>query len=619
MVSKRPVVRGPAPRPYLRGLDGVRALAVLLVVVYHVDPSWLPGGFLGVDVFFVLSGYLITGLLCSERHRTGRIDLPRFWLRRARRLLPALITLRVTATALAALCRPARIDASGHDVLSALTFTNNWWQISTHASYFASFGPPPLFQHLWTLGVEEQFYLLWPLAMPALRWVPRARLRAAAVLAAALASLTLMALLHQPGEDTSRAYFGSDTHAFGLLLGAALAFAAPPGRVWRRRWAPGVCGAAGVAGGIVLWVLAGAVHSDSARLYPWGFAAAAVAAGAVVLAAAQADSFFVTVMSASWLRWVGRRSYGIYLWHMPLISLAVPNGRTAQDVPFRGLCAAVLAVAVAAASYRWVEEPLRRRGLRQAIAMVLATPAGKDGRAATAALRADGGFGAGASRRHGASDGRASQRVSWVPRVLAAGAGVAVLVAGWGIATAGDGNSAAGRMPAARDGGAANLSPRHPGESVTAVGDSVMLAAAPELREAFPGIAIDARVSRQLSAGPDVVRALGEPSRRNQVLLIGLGTNGVGGRQDLERIVREAGHRTVVLLTVHGSLAWKDQVNTAIRQTAAAHPNVLLADWDRAVQGKDDLLADDGIHPGPAGGALYAKTVAQALDARKRT
>ncbi len=623
MVLERPVVdqRGPAPRPYVHGLDGVRAVAVLLVVVYHVDPSWLPGGFLGVDVFFVLSGYLITDLLCSERHRTGRIDLPRFWLRRARRLLPALITLLVTATAVAALCRPARVDASGHDILSALTFTNNWWQISTHASYFASFGPPPLFQHLWTLGVEEQFYLLWPLAMPALRWAPRARLRAAAVLAAAFASLALMALLHQPGEDTSRAYFGSDTHAFGLLLGAALAFAAPPGRVWKHRWAPGVCGAAGVAGWIVLCVLAGAVHSDSAGLYPWGFAAAAGAAGAVVLAAAQADSFFVTVMSASWLRWVGRRSYGIYLWHMPLIALAVPNGRTAHDVPFRGLCAAALAVAVAAASYRWVEEPLRRRGVRQAAAVALAALAGKDGRAATAAFRADGGSGAGAgaSRRHGASGGRAAQRVSLVARVLAAGAGVAVLVAAWGIATAGDGNSAAGRRPAAHDGGAANLSPRHPGESVTAVGDSVMLAAAPELREAFPGIAIDARVSRQLSAGPDVVRALGEPSRRSQVLLIGLGTNGVGGRQDLEQIVREAGHRTVVLVTVHGSLSWKDQVNTAIRQTAAAHPNVLLADWDRAVQGRDDLLADDGIHPGPAGGALYAKTVAQALDARKRT
>ncbi|MDX3354380.1 acyltransferase family protein [Streptomyces sp. ME01-24h] len=619
-VAERPVVhqRGPAPRPYLRGLDGVRALAVLLVVVYHLDPSWLPGGFLGVDVFFVLSGYLITGLLCSERHRTGRIDLPRFWLRRARRLLPALITLLVTATAVGALWRPARIDASGHDVLSALTFTNNWWQISTHASYFASFGPPPLFQHLWTLGVEEQFYLLWPLVMPGLLRVPRPRLRAAVVLIAALASLALMALLHQPGEDTSRAYFGSDTHAFALLLGAALALALPPGRVWKHRWAPGVCGAAGVVGWMVLWVLAGGIHFDSAHLYPWGFAAAAGAAGAVVLAAAQADSVFVTVMSASWLRWIGRRSYGIYLWHMPLIALAVPSGHTTRDAPLNDLCAAVLAVGVAAASYRWVEEPLRRHGLRRSAAMVLAALAGRDRWAATDPLPADGGFGAGGSRHGARGRGRAAKRPSWVPRVLAAGAGLAVLVAAWGISCAGDGNSAADRIAAARralHGDAANRSAHHAGaESVTAVGDSVMLAAAPALREEFPGIAIDAAVSRQLSAGPDAVRSVGEQRRLNQVLLIGLGTNGAGGRRHLEQIVREAGQRTVVLVTVHGPLGWKDQVNTAIRQTAAAHPNVVLADWDRAVQGKDDLLADDGIHPGPAGGRLYAKTVAQALD-----
>ncbi|WP_416972177.1 acyltransferase family protein [Streptomyces sp. 4F14] len=629
MVFNRPVIhqRGPAPCPYLHGLDGVRALAVLLVVVYHADPSWLPGGFLGVDVFFVLSGYLITNLLCAERHRTGRIDLLQFWLRRARRLLPALVTLLVTVTAVAALWRPARIDASGRDILSALTFTNNWWQISTHASYFASFGPPPLFQHLWTLGVEEQFYLAWPLVVLGLLWaVPHAhaRVRVAVVLAAAGTSLALMVLLHQTGEDTSRAYFGSDTHAFGLLLGAALALMVPPARTWKHRWAPRVCGAAGVVGWMVLWVLAGVIHSDSAHLYPWGFAAAAGAAGAVVLAAAQADSVFVTVMSASWLRWIGRRSYGIYLWHMPLIALAVPKGHTARDVPLNGLCAAALAVAVAAASYRWVEEPLRRHGLRRTATMVLAALAGEDRRAATDPLRADGGFGAGDSRHGAPGDDRAAKRPSWVPRVLAVGAGLAVLVAAWGISTAGDGNSAADRIAAAQralHGGAANRSTHPTGaESVTAVGDSVMVAAAPALQEDFPGIAIDAKVSRQLSVGPAVVRSLGKQRRLNQVLLIGLGTNGVGGRQDLEQIVREAGHRTVVLVTVHGPLGWKDQVNTAIRQTAAAHPNVVLADWDRAIQGKDDLLADDGIHPGPAGGRLYAKTVAQALDhAKERT
>lgn len=600
LVMPRPIFDEPAhaPRSYLHGLDGVRALAVVLVVLYHVNPAWLPGGFLGVDVFFVLSGYLITDLLCAERHRTGRVDLAQFWIRRARRLLPALVVLLVTVTAVAVLWRPGRIDPSGHDVLSALTFTNNWWQISTDASYFASFGPPPLFQHLWTLGVEEQFYIVWPLVVLGLLRTTGTRARVVVVLAAAAASLTAMALLHQPGEDASRVYFGSDTHAFGLLLGAALALAIPSARAWRSRSARFLCGAGGVLGLAALGVLAGGIHSDSARLYPWGFAAAACAAGAVVLAAAQTGSLFATALSASWPRWVGRRSYGIYLWHMPLISLAMPDGHRAGHAPLRGLAAAVLSVIVAAVSYRWVEEPMRRQGGRR----------------------------------------RAGSRSSWRPRAMAAAfAALTLAVAAWGIPKAGVGNgnrnSAADDIAAGeralqntavpRSGGTAHHGgTAHNGgtahhrraDSITAVGDSVMVAAAPALKARFPGIAIDAKVSRQLAAAPAEVRSLAQEKRLNPVLLVGLGTNGVGGRPELEQVIREAGaHRTVVLVTVHGTVDWKDRVNSAIRQAAEAHPNVVPADWDRAVQGKDDLLASDGIHPGPAGARLYAKTVAKAL------
>lgn len=589
---------GPAPRPYLPGLDGVRALAVLFVVIYHVNPSWLPGGFLGVDVFFVLSGYLITDLLCGEHRRTGRIDLAGFWVRRARRLLPALVTLLVTVTAVAALWRPERIDGSGHDVLSALTFTNNWWQISTHASYFASFGPPPLFQHLWTLGVEEQFYLVWPLVILGLLRVAGARVRVAVVLVAAIASLTAMALLHRSGEDTSRAYFGSDTHAFGLLLGAALALAVPPARTWTHRRKPSRYTAVGVAGWVVLGVLAEGMHSGSVHLYPWGFAAAAGAAGAVVLASVQTGSVFARVMSASWLRWIGRRSYGIYLWHMPLIALAAPSGHGAGYAPLDALAAAALSVVVAAASYRWVEEPLRRQGLRRTAAAVRRTLTG----------------------REPATPG-AGPRAVWRPRAVAAVAVAAVLVATGGLARAGDGNSAARQIAAGErslHNSALHGSGRHKGaDAITAVGDSVMLAAAPALEERFPGIVVDAKVSRQLLVGPAVIRSLDKEGRLSPVLLVGLGTNGVGGRDDLEEVVRASGHRTVVLVTVHGPGGWSGQVNSDIREVAAQHRNVVVADWDRAVRGKDDLLADDGIHPGPAGGRLYAKTVAQALEQKK--
>lgn len=663
---RRPTARGlvPSRSRYLPGLDGVRALAVVAVVVYHIDPGWLPGGFLGVDVFFVLSGYLITDLLRAERHRTGCIDLARFWIRRARRLLPALVTVLVAATACAALLRPGRIDPSGHDVLSALTFTNNWWQISTHASYFATFGPPPLFQHLWTLGVEEQFYLVWPLVVLVLfrltrddgpprpsadrsgaRHRGRAWLRGGLVLALALASVTAMALLHRPGTDPSRIYFGTDTHAFGLLLGAALALALPSDRAWRHTWARAVCGLAGVLGCLLLGLLAWTADARAGWLYPWGFAAASCAAGAVVVAAVQGESAFARLLGTSWPRWIGRRSYGIYLWHLPLIALAVPNGHGPGHAPLNALVAAALSVLLAGLSYRWIEAPVRRKGLRRTAVALYRALTGGSGRGAAAVRRTAGADaddteqpfpraevdltrpmpppapdGPGAGRRQGARRRRRLRAHRAVP-VLA---GLAVLIAFWGIATADAGHRAGDQVAAGERALTGHDTPRprpRPSGShtstpeITAVGDSVMLAAAPALKEKFPGIRIDAQVSRQLLSGPAEVTALKAGGRLTSVLLVGLGTNGSGGERELRAIVDAAGPgRTVVLVTVHGPVAWKDRVNIAIRRTAEAHPNVVVADWDRAVQGNEEaLLADDGVHPGPSGAERYAQMVTDAL------
>lgn len=348
----------------------------------------------------------------------------------------------------------------------------------------------------------------------------RSRVRVAVVLAGAIAALMAMALMHQPGEDASRVCFGTDTHVFGLLLGAALVLAVPSAHAWKHRWARWVCGAAGVLGWIVLGMLARGVHSDSAHLYPWGFAAAACAAGAVVVAASRADSVSAMLLGASWLRWIGRRSYGIYLWHLPLIALALPDGHSAGQATRTALAAALLSLPVAAASHSWVEEPLRRPGPRR------------------------------------------GNRSARLPRAVPALAVPAVLVAAWGFASADGGNNAAAQIAAGERGlhSTETASPdpsAHPrAKRITALGDSVMLASvilasAPALKERFPGTAIDAKVSRQPAAAPDQVRSLSESGSLNQILLIGLGTNRVGGREEREQVVRAAGHRTVVLVTVH--------------------------------------------------------------------
>ncbi|MFD9208980.1 acyltransferase family protein [Streptomyces sioyaensis] len=590
----------PAPRAYAAGLDGLRALAVTAVVVYHVNPAWLPGGFLGVDVFFGLSGYLITHLLITEWQRHGRIDLRGFWLRRARRLLPALAVVLLTATAAAAVLRPNRLESISGSLLSAATFTNNWWQISTHASYFASFGPPPLFEHLWTLSVEEQFYLLWPLTLLALLRLMRGRAaRTALVLALVAASATAMALLHEPGVDPSRVYFGTDTHAFPLLIGAALALLRPTARLLPRRYRLQQCcgrlltlrpvDGIGAAGLIVLAVMAGSVSQNDGLMYPGGFVLVALATGAAVIGSVQPLGALATLLGTSVPRWIGKRSYGIYLWHFPLISLATPDRRTPADAPLNAIAAAVASVALAALSYRWVEQPIRRSGVVAALRRL------RDACFSTRAGRT---------------------RTAWVTgAVVLASATVTTLAATSAPAPRGSRGPLAHAPAGRRSPSLPPLSGRTvPAGKVSAIGDSVMVAATSALKETFPDITIDADVGRQLSAASREVNALKKKGTLGDTVIIALGTNGTGGEAALQAAIDAIGPgKRIVLVTCHVGQPWQKSVNNAIGSVAKRHDNVAVADWNKAISGHDDLLAADGVHPGPGGAKIYADTIAAAL------
>ncbi|MBL1102782.1 acyltransferase family protein [Streptomyces coffeae] len=594
-----------ATRPYAPGLDGLRALAVTAVVLYHVNPGWLPGGFLGVDVFFVLSGFLISDLLLAEWQRHGRIDLRDFWLRRVRRLLPALVLVLLVATAAAAVFRPRRLASATDSLFSVATFTNNWWQISTDASYFASFGPPPLFQHLWTLSMEEQFYLLWPLTLLALmRCVPWRGVEVTAVLAGAAASMIAMARLYEPDLDPSRVYFGTDTHVFPLLIGAALALLRPTTRLIRKpsRWPLRTVGLLGVAGLGVLVVMACVVSEGEAALYPGGFAAVALATAAVVLAAVQPMGRLAFVLGVRPLRWIGVRSYGIYLWHLPLIALATPDRMTPADAPLFAIAAAFASVGLAALSYRWVEQPIRRLGL-----------------------------GGSALRRHSSSPSATPRRRSSFLAGAVVGCVATLALAAVAVSTTPKGfhppflptrtgqaspdATAQPTAPSERSKPSPSPTRRNvPTGKVTAIGDSVMVAATPALKKKFPGITIDAKLGRQLSAAPQEVKALERQDALGDTLIIGLGTNGTGGKTALEAVVNAAGPgKRIVLVTCYVPRSWQDTVNQDIREVAANHRNVVVADWNRAIADRGSLLADDGVHPSPAGARLYADTIAAAL------
>src|ERR687894_1321348 len=357
------------------GLDGLRAIAVLAVIAYHLDFGWAPGGLLGVGVFFTLSGYLITDLLLGQRAAVGSLRLGDFWLRRARRLLPALFLMLAVVVAWVTLLDRSLLPGLRGDVLAAVGYVSNWWNIIREASYFARFGPPPPLDHLWSLAVEEQFYLIWPwLLWLGLRYLPGRYTLAALTLACAALSAAAMALIYQPGVDPTRVYEGTDTRAFGLLVGAALAMVWPSRRLHadlltlrrhqrrRERTLSQLLDGAGVAGLVVIALLIWQTNQYSAFLYRGGIVLLSVATVLVVAALAHPASLLGPALGWRPLRWIGVRSYGIYLWHWPIIVLTTPNVQMGVNLPVAILQVGAT-VAVAALSWRFVEEPIRRGAL----------------------------------------------------------------------------------------------------------------------------------------------------------------------------------------------------------------------------------------------------------------
>jgi peptidoglycan/LPS O-acetylase OafA/YrhL len=353
------------------GLDGLRALAVLAVIAYHEQFGWAPGGLLGVGVFFTLSGYLITDLLLGQWARSGGLNLGDFWLRRARRLLPALFVMLAVVTAWVTLVSPSRLASLRGAVGGAATYSSNWYYIYTHNSYFARFAPPGPFDHLWSLAVEEQFYLVWPWLLLVGVYFLRGR-RATAVRWLALPTLVLaagsavgMLMLYHPGYDPTRIYEGSDTRACGLLIGAALAMVWPSRRTARTAlWTRVVMDGAGFAGLAVVGLMIWRVGQYSAFTYQGGLVLLSVATAGVVAAAACPGSLVGAALGWRPLRWIGVRSYGIYLWHYPVIILTSP-ANSAEDLP-RAALQVGASIGIAALSWRFVEEPIRRGALGRA-------------------------------------------------------------------------------------------------------------------------------------------------------------------------------------------------------------------------------------------------------------
>ncbi|HLF73326.1 MAG TPA: acyltransferase family protein, partial [Anaerolineales bacterium] len=355
----------PTRLSYISGLDGIRGLAVLAVLCYHAGARWALGGFLGVETFFVLSGFLITSLLLAEWQASGRIDLKTFWLRRARRLLPAVWLLLVILPALAILFGRDALPRLREDIPAALFYVTNWVFIFREVPYFEAFGRPPLLQQLWSLAVEEQFYLLWPLILLILlrKLKNKRSLLTGVVLLMVVISSGLMAALYSPSEDPLRVYYGTDTRAAGFLVGAMLAM------IWTPRKASQAVGRLllemlGWSGLVALLSLYVYLNEFRPFLYRGGILITALASALLIVGASTSVTSLSKLLESRILRWIGTRSYSIYLWHWPIFMLTRPGiDIHLPALPVR-LGQLAITFGLAELSYRWIESLVRHHGFR---------------------------------------------------------------------------------------------------------------------------------------------------------------------------------------------------------------------------------------------------------------
>ncbi len=564
--------------PYMPGLDGLRAIAVISVLLYHAAFSWAIGGFLGVEVFFVISGYLITSLLLSEWRDRDAIDLSNFWLRRARRLLPALFVVIAVTTLVAVIFLPDEVASLRGDVLSALAYVTNWNFIFAQKSYFEALGRPSLVQHLWSLAVEEQFYLVWPLLFIGGMKVFGRKRFPIVVVAGAVASVVLMWVLYVPGGDPSRVYYGTDTRAAGILVGCALAFVWSP---WRLRptvssGARTVLNVVGGVGLVLLLQMLWKTDEFSSALYRGGLLRLDLITAVVIAVLVHPAASLGRFVGMRPLRWVGLRSYGIYLWHWPVFQLTRPGvDISLTGWPLFGLRLAITLV-LAELSYRLIELPVRR---------------GAIGRLWHA-------------YRDATDERRREVRTRWVATGLVSVLAVGVLAAfvvraqqppppdyvAIGDVTALESSQAVAPSststtsttavpvdpslvpvaPVTAPSTTTTLPPRPTipaGRTVTAVGDSVMLGAMRALQQLGPNVTVDAAVNRQVNVGIEILTYYRDQGLLGDTVVIHLGNNGTFSTEEFDQIMDLLQGHKVVFLTVRvPGRHWQDSNNSGDRR-----------------------------------------------------
>ena len=586
---------------YLPSIDSLRALAVLAVIIYHVDVNYLPGGFLGVDLFFVLSGYLISSLIIKEYRKTGSLNLYNFYIRRARRLLPAVYFMITVGLVVMVLFNEVLLRKSHLDAIFGYIYSSNWWYIFHKLDYFDSFGAQSPFKHLWSLAIEEQFYMIFPLLFLLINRKKKSKDGTYklnknflyVVLGLILVSLIAHILLFDI-NNISRIYFGTDTRAFSLLVGVVGAILYPMEKLHakvtpQQNIMYSVVSLVSIATLITVMIYTSEYNT---WLYRGGFLLVAILGLIVIISSGKQHTLMSRLLSFKPVVFIGKISYSLYLWHFPVLVLTTPVSEIGNPNIIFVILRVILTFALATASYVFVETPIRKLGFKNYINVIFKKLKKRPRKSRKAyagivglvsVLFLMGIFG---------------KSVPFISTAF-----VKEMEANKETQFVNNGNNKENNQEKSSD---SNKDKKDNKEdknnsdkkysSVVVMGDSLTVDIGEKFQELYPGAVIDGKIGRQLYVAVEEAKSYSKYNNENSAIIFQLGTNGPFTESQIEELVKEFDKADIYFVNIKVPRAWEKTVNAALKETQEKHSNVKIIDWYSVANSSKDLFEPDRVH-----------------------